>query len=184
MGGFAGHFLCKALTGLGVTETAKRGATCIITEAAEKATRWLWIKRASPQPTKMCGFPLVCQQRLLYYRENLKAMSSTHISTNWNSRWIILLVNIDQSQFVMVNIYASNNWQNNVLTFSTIESKIYQLLVVFPLAKVLWGGDFNTVMDKSMDRWPTKNRVSELGNICCRMDLIDIGRHKHLNQKV
>lgn len=45
--GFAGHSICKALEGLGVTGTAKMGAIQTITEAAEKVTRWFWIKRAS-----------------------------------------------------------------------------------------------------------------------------------------
>ena len=61
--------------------------------------------------------------------------------------------------------------------------------MVFPSAKVLWGvggrRDFNTVMDESMDRWPPKDRAPhELGNICNRLDLIDIWRHKHPNQNI
>lgn len=45
---FAVCSLCQALTGLGITGAAKRGAIRSITEAAEKYTRWLWIKRADP----------------------------------------------------------------------------------------------------------------------------------------
>jgi len=41
--GFAGRSICKALAGLGAV---KRGGV-----TAEKATRWLWIKRASPWMT-------------------------------------------------------------------------------------------------------------------------------------
>lgn len=33
------------LTGLGVTEAAKKQVTNAITKAVEKAVRWLWIKR-------------------------------------------------------------------------------------------------------------------------------------------
>lgn len=46
--GFAGHSFCKAFTLLGITGEAKRKAIRFATEAAEKATRWLWIKRADP----------------------------------------------------------------------------------------------------------------------------------------
>ncbi|XP_063058826.1 uncharacterized protein LOC134452393 [Engraulis encrasicolus] len=46
--GFAGRSLCKVLTMLGLTGEAKRKAIRSATEAAEKATRWLWIKRADP----------------------------------------------------------------------------------------------------------------------------------------
>ncbi|KAL0199179.1 hypothetical protein M9458_007719, partial [Cirrhinus mrigala] len=46
--GFAGRSLCKALSWLGVTGVAKKRAIRSASEAAEKATRWLWIKRADP----------------------------------------------------------------------------------------------------------------------------------------
>lgn len=46
--GFAGRSLCKVLSVLGLTGEAKRKAIRSATEAAEKATRWLWIKRADP----------------------------------------------------------------------------------------------------------------------------------------
>ncbi len=46
--GFAGRSLCKVLSRLGVTGVAKKRAIQSASEAAEKATRWLWIKRADP----------------------------------------------------------------------------------------------------------------------------------------
>ncbi|XP_062272394.1 LOW QUALITY PROTEIN: uncharacterized protein LOC133978067 [Scomber scombrus] len=46
--GFAGRSLCKVLSRLGVTGAAKKRAIKSASEAAEKATRWLWIKRADP----------------------------------------------------------------------------------------------------------------------------------------
>ncbi len=46
--GFAGRSLCNAFTILGITGEAKRKAIRSATEAAEKATRWLWIKWAEP----------------------------------------------------------------------------------------------------------------------------------------
>lgn len=44
--GFAGRSLCRVFTRLGLVGEAKRKAIRSTTEAAEKATRWLWIKRA------------------------------------------------------------------------------------------------------------------------------------------
>jgi len=38
--------LCKVLGQLGFTGTAKKGAIQFASEAAEKATRWLWFERA------------------------------------------------------------------------------------------------------------------------------------------
>ncbi|XDV13785.1 hypothetical protein PO909_002121 [Leuciscus waleckii] len=46
--GFAGRSLCYVFKTLGITGEAKRKAIRSATEAAEKATRWLWIKRAEP----------------------------------------------------------------------------------------------------------------------------------------
>uniref|UniRef100_A0A673L1F3 Junctional adhesion molecule 2b n=1 Tax=Sinocyclocheilus rhinocerous TaxID=307959 RepID=A0A673L1F3_9TELE len=46
--GFAGRSLCKVLSRLGITGVAKKRAIQAASEAAEKATRWLWFKRADP----------------------------------------------------------------------------------------------------------------------------------------
>lgn len=43
--GFAGRSLCKILNRLGITGVAKKRAIQSAREAAERATRWLWIKR-------------------------------------------------------------------------------------------------------------------------------------------
>ncbi|GAA6088619.1 uncharacterized protein LOC109140547, partial [Tachysurus ichikawai] len=46
---FAGQSLYRAYTELGITgERRRRRAICNSTEAAEKASRWIWIKRADP----------------------------------------------------------------------------------------------------------------------------------------
>ena len=45
--GFSGSSLCKSLTGLGLTGAQKRKALKEITKSAERASKWLWIKRAS-----------------------------------------------------------------------------------------------------------------------------------------
>ena len=46
--GFAGQSLCRAYTSLGITGERRRRAIRNSTEAAERASRWLWIKRADP----------------------------------------------------------------------------------------------------------------------------------------
>ncbi len=105
-------------------------------------------------------------------------------STDREGRWIILIVVIDHQQFILVNVYASNNRRINMSLFATIENNLSHLIPTFPEAKILWGGDFNTVMDESMDRWPPKDKkTNELENICNRIGLIDIWRHRHLNGK-
>lgn len=70
--------------------------------------------------------------------------------------------------------------------FLTIESKINQLCSKFPYAMIIWGGDFNTVMDEEIDRWPPKNneKTCELKNICARLDLLSIWRYTYPHQRM
>ena len=44
--GFAGRSLCKVYTLLGITGVEKRKAIKSTMEAAERASRWLWIRRS------------------------------------------------------------------------------------------------------------------------------------------
>lgn len=74
-----------------------------------------------------------------------------HSETDMSGRWIILVVDMNQSQFILINNYATNNKTTNLALFQSIESKIYHLYSTYPLAKVIWGGDFNTVFDEIMD---------------------------------
>ena len=46
--GFAGRSLCKAYTQLGITGAVKRRVIRAAMEAAEKASRWLWLRRSDP----------------------------------------------------------------------------------------------------------------------------------------
>lgn len=46
--GFVGRSLYKAFTALGITGTTRSRAIKNITDAAEKASRWLWIRRGAP----------------------------------------------------------------------------------------------------------------------------------------
>ncbi|KAJ8008616.1 hypothetical protein DPEC_G00106730 [Dallia pectoralis] len=43
--GFAGQSLCRAYNILGITGASKRRAIKEVTEAAEVASRWLWLRR-------------------------------------------------------------------------------------------------------------------------------------------
>ena len=49
--GFAGRSICRVLSRLGMIGEKTRKAIRAISESAEKASRWLWIKRAEPWST-------------------------------------------------------------------------------------------------------------------------------------
>lgn len=105
--------------------------------------------------------------------------------TDKDARWIILMADINQSLVILVNMYASNSKLLNNIILSTIENNVDQWLTLFPSAEIVWGGDFNTVFDESMDRWPPKTKqITELENICHRMNLIDIWRQRYPEEKV
>lgn len=74
----------------------------------------------------------------------------------------------------------------NVALFQYIESRACHLFSVYPLAKVIWGGDFNDVFDENIDRWPPKSTTTdcELKHICLRMGLLDIWRKKNPQQNI
>ncbi len=92
-----------------------------------------------------------------------------------------MLANISQTQFVIINTYTSDNEQYNTALFLNIEMKINQLTSKFPFAKVILGGDFSTIFNQTIDRWPLKTNysVNEVHSVCLRLDLIDIWRHKN-----
>ena len=87
---------------------------------------------------------------------NFKGHILSHEADN-TGRWIILLVDVNHVQF------------SNCILIRDIERKISQIMSKFPLAKVIWGGDFNTVLHDNLDRWPKdRNYVCEIRNISPR----------------
>lgn len=67
--------------------------------------------------------------------------------------------------------------------FKNIELKLLQIRNKFTDTKIIWGGDFNSVHNGIMDRWPSKHDVNaEISNVCFRLGLIDIWRRKNPNQ--
>jgi len=46
--GFAGQSLCRVYNTLGITGASRRRAIKLVTEAAEVASRWVWVRRGEP----------------------------------------------------------------------------------------------------------------------------------------
>ncbi len=99
-----------------------------------------------------------------------------HFEKDIQVRCIILVVVTNYSYFILINIYATNKKSSNLLLFQDIESRASHLFSVYPVSKVIWGGDFNTVLDEYADRLPPKNITTscELQHLCLRMGLLDI----------
>ncbi len=130
------------------------------------------------------GLPMAVieQQRVAILKGTFKGHVLSHETDN-SGRLVILEVNVDQSHYILVNLYATNNKQQNNIFFGNIELKLMQIKNKFPDAKIIWGGNFNCVHNDLLDRWPPKeDSMCEIKNVCLRLGLIDIWRYKNPNQ--
>lgn len=87
---------------------------------------------------------------------------------------------------LLVNIYGFNSNSENNQLLDIIEDKLSFYTTKFPGSNVLIGGDFNVVMDPSVDRWPPAQplkSISKLQLLISRFDLYDIWRSKFPNDK-
>ncbi len=102
-------------------------------------------------------------------------------------RWIILIVEFNQQYFVLGNIYATNSVVRNKSLLQDFEEKIRNILDSFSDAKLILGGDYNSVWDNKLDCIPPRgnslNHFNELHNLCLGLDLIDIWRVKNANKQ-
>lgn len=102
-------------------------------------------------------------------------------------RWIILIVEFNQQYFVLGNIYATNSVVKNKSLLQDFEEKIRNILDSFSDAKIILGGDYNSVWDNNLDCIPPRgnslNNFNELHNLCLGLDLIDIWRVKNPNKQ-
>ena len=82
--------------------------------------------------------------------------------------------------FLLGNIYASNNKQNNRILF---EEETHRVIGVFQDIKIILFGVFNSVSNVMLDRYPPPNRSSivnpEFNNLCLGLGLVDIWRNPY-----
>lgn len=100
-----------------------------------------------------------------------------------SGRWVILVIENNAEFFILGNIYASNFTTQNKKIFLMFEDQIEKLVEQYSNAKLVLGGDFNSIWDSDKDCFPPRpsNRsvTLELNNLCSTFDLIDIWRHKY-----
>lgn len=80
--------------------------------------------------------------------------------------------------YIISNIYGYNTKNENVNLLLSIENIITGWLARFPTAFLLLGGDFNSILDGSIDKVPPQqNRTdSYLNDFIRRFNLVDIWR--------
>uniref|UniRef100_A0A672H3J0 Endonuclease/exonuclease/phosphatase domain-containing protein n=1 Tax=Salarias fasciatus TaxID=181472 RepID=A0A672H3J0_SALFA len=99
--------------------------------------------------------------------------------TDSSGRRIVLIVEVNPVIFTLVNTYGCRDKKSNNTLFSETENKIGTWVTKYPAAKIIWGGDFNVVMNENVDRWPPRDRgQKELEHIWNHVDPVDIWRLK------
>lgn len=102
-----------------------------------------------------------------------------------NGRYVCLLIEISNRKIIITNVYGTNQQKENEIFFSQLEKHILLLLNNHPNSYLIFGGDFNMVVDNNIDRWPPKsnNSNSYLKMFMQRFSLVDSWRETHPSQK-
>ena len=115
---------------------------------------------------------------------NNKNINITQTFQDTEGRVLNAIINHNKQKYQIINIYSPNNPQERPQFFSNITRHIQ------PNIPLILGGDFNMVLDSSMDREggtpsPTHNSGSiELTNILNEYKLLDALRHIHKHKKI
>lgn len=84
--------------------------------------------------------------------------------------------------FIIANVYGYNTKRENVNLILSIENILKCWLNKFTNAKLLLGGDFNSIFDANLDKWPPDHSGrtnTNLKSFMDRFNLVDIWRVKH-----
>lgn len=104
-----------------------------------------------------------------------------HSECDPSGHYVCQILRIDQVSVITVNIYGyqSKTQYGNLLEI--IENQIQHWLNKFPKSFIVMGGDFNMILDSSIDCCPSRIRSRVAENLEVFMDkcnLIDIWRKK------
>ncbi len=105
--------------------------------------------------------------------------------TDSNGHWISVVLNIDDVLFILFNVYGYNSSTLNNKLLSEISNLLFELKLLYPTDNVVIGGDFNLVMDETLDRYPPKFSNShpnlQFINFCLDNNVVDIWRIRNPN---
>ena len=108
------------------------------------------------------------------------------IKVDSQSRYILLEAIIQDSPFLLLNIYAPNKCSEQCDFFKTISEELNSLFTLSDFSVII-GGDFNVIFDQELygsgGLKKTKYAVKVLEDICLQHDLLDIWRIRHPKEK-
>ena len=108
------------------------------------------------------------------------------VKSDSKGRYILLEALIEDSPFVLLNIYGPNKSTEQCDFFNKIAAELKRSLTFSDFSLVV-GGDFNVIFDQDLDGsggvQKTKESVKILDDICLEQDLIDIWRVRNPTEK-
>ena len=108
------------------------------------------------------------------------------VKVDSQGRYILLEATIQDSPFLLLNIYAPNKCSEQCDFFKTISEVLKSSFTISDYS-VIVGGDFNVIFDQELDGSgglkKTKDSVKVLEDICLEHDLLDIWRVRHPKEK-
>ena len=108
------------------------------------------------------------------------------VKVDSQGRYILLEATIQDSPFLLLNIYAPNKCSEQCDFFKTISEVLKSSFPIWDYS-VIVGGDFNVIFDQELDGSgglkKTKDSVKVLEDICLEHDLLDIWRVRHPKEK-
>ncbi|KAL9966672.1 hypothetical protein ACROYT_G024784 [Oculina patagonica] len=121
---------------------------------------------------------------ILFNSELHFEIKGEHIDTE--GRYIVVEATIQDSPFLLVNLYAPTKSREQCKSFDDVKSVLDEL-DVDPDCQIIIGGDFNTHLNPTLDnlggRIETKPSVRKIEELMTAYDLIDIWRIHHPDKK-
>ncbi len=97
-----------------------------------------------------------------------------------NGRWIVLTVKLDNTTFILCNIYGHNSSVLNKTLFAKVSDVVQCKFSNFQDSYVICSGDFNECMDDLIDRYTPRSSQravqSNVASLCANLLLADTWR--------
>lgn len=91
-----------------------------------------------------------------------------------DGHYIFLGLELANSNYIIVNVYGFNSQTENIAYIDSLERRLLHSLSKFPNSSVILGGDFNTVLDNHIDRWPSRSSDSASSYMKMFADRLDL----------
>lgn len=133
----------------------------------------LWISHGTTHSAGVC---------ILKNRFKGKILSS---DCDASGHYILLAVEISNVMCIIINVYGFNLQKDNKAFFDRLDERVTGMLAMYPNSSLIFGGDFNVVLDNTLDRWPSQPS-SPIPNYVVtfmkKFSLIDAWRKSHPSQ--